>query len=278
MVLGATNQLCGLDFTTMTQTQTPNPQPPPEPDNISPEINKLISEDVLRARVQKIIDAPKPKKWIRSFLDHQAFPILLGFALTWLVGTVLTNQWEASRLEVTRKIEQERRETDARIVAFNDFLGTISEQHARASLVDHGFMFGAPLSQVATLIQNEHESFAKARSKTGILTFTIRELVPPKTYERIKNAVDRGLLKPLDETIRSHDYMYYEAIIHPKNADSRKIFGSTSRIAPCSEALTHAIWYNAIAPHANDSASEQKKENSLKEMDESCKGPIAESR
>jgi len=262
----------------MMKTQISNSQSSPEHDNIPPEINKLISEDVLRARVQKIIDAPKPKGRIRSFLDHQAFPILLGFALTWFVGTLLTNKWEASRVEAARKIEQERRETDARIVAFNDFLGTVSEQHARASLVDHAFMFGAPLSQTATLLESEHESFAKARSKTGILTFTIRELVSPPTYERIKDSVDRGLLKPLDEAIRKHDYMYYEALNHPKSVDWKNIVGSTGKIAPCSEALTRAIWYNAIAPRANDNASEQNKENSLKEMDESCKGPIAEMR
>jgi hypothetical protein len=262
----------------MTKTQIPNLQSPPEEDKISPEINQLISEDVLRARVQKIIEAPKPKSRLRSFLDHQAFPILLGFALTWLVGTLLTNKWEASRIEATRKIEQERRENDARIVAFNDFLGTVSEQHARASLVDHALILGAPLSQVATLIQSEHESFAKARSKTGILTFTIRDLVPPQTYERIKNAVDRGLLKPLDEAIRKHDYMYYETLNRPKSVDWKNSVASTGKIAPCSEALTHAIWYNAIAPRANDNASEQKKENSLKEMDEFCKDSTAEAR
>jgi hypothetical protein len=262
----------------MTKTQISDPQPPPEQDNIPPEINKLISEDVLRARVQKISEAPKPKSPVWSFFDHQAFLIFLGFALTWGVGASLTSRWEASRLEVTRKIEQERRENDARIVAFNDFLGTVSEQHARASLVDHALILGAPLNQVATLIQSEHESFAKARSKTGILTFTIRELVPPQTYERIKTAVDRGLLKPLDGVIRTHDYMYYEALNHPKSVDWKNSVASTGKISPCSEALTHAIWYNAIAPRANDNASEQKKENSLKEMDESCKGSTAESR
>jgi hypothetical protein len=144
--------------------------------------------------------------------------------------------------------------------------------------VDHALILGAPLNQVATLIQSEHESFAKARSKTGILTFTIRELVPPQTYERIKTAVDRGLLKPLDGVIRTHDYMYYEALNHPKSVDWKNSVASTGKISPCSEALTHAIWYNAIAPRANDNASEQKKENSLKEMDESCKGSTAESR
>ena len=278
MVLGATNQLLQARLTTMTKTQISDPQPPPEQDNIPPEINKLISEDVLRARVQKIIEAPKPKNPFWSFIDHQAFLIFLGFVLTWGVGASLTNRWEASRLEVTRKIEQERRENDARIVAFNDFLGTVSEQHARASLVDHALILGAPLNQVATLIQSEHESFAKARSKTGILTFTIRELVPPQTYERIKTAVDRGLLRPLDEAIRKHDYMYYEALNHPKSVDWKNSVDSTGKIASCSDALTHAIWYNAIAPRSNDDASEQKKENSLKEMDEFCKDPTAEAR
>ena len=239
------------------------------PDDPRPEVNSLISDAVLKARVEKILAPPKPQSFWKRNLDQVAL-VVLGFFLTWGVGTSLTNKWERSRVESSRQIEQERRDTDARITAFTDFLGTISEQHARSSLVDEAIKHGAPIGDLAALIKSEQEIFAKSQNKTGVLTFTIRELVPPEIYEKITNAMERGLIKPLREASINHGYMYYE--ISNRRTTEWNIRGLSPQLSVCSAALTHAIWYNAIAPQRDGIAIEKKK-NSLTQMEEDCKNP-----
>jgi hypothetical protein len=246
-----------------------NPEANQTQDNISPELNTLISEEVLRARVQKIIGAPKPQRWYWRMMDHQVFAIVLGFLLTWLLGTILTKSWENSKLETARQIEQERRETEARIAAFTDFLGTVYEQHARSSLVDDAFRNGAPIGELASLIQSEQEIFAKSESKAGVLTFTIRQLVPPSTYEKINNAMESGLIEPLRQARRNHGYMYYEMASRRTN-EWKQVAALTSQMSTCSATLTQAIWYNAIAPKSDDATFTQRKAESLKQMGADC--------
>lgn len=237
-------------------------------DNLPPELNALISEEVLRARVEKILGPRKPENIFQRNKD-QLLMLLFGFFLTWGIGTHLTNRWEQSRLEATRMIEQERRETDARIVAFTDFLGTISEQHARSSLVDEAFRSGAPISELAALVKSEEEIFAKSQNKTGVLTFTIRKLMPSQDYEKIKTALDGGLVEPLRRARINHGYMYYE-VTSGRTKDWKYIAGLSPQLSDCSAALTNAIWYNAIALPGNGIPIE-KGRNSLKEMEEACK-------
>ena len=195
--------------------------------------------------------------------------LLFGFFLTWGIGTVLTKQWEESRLEATRQIEQERRDTESRILAFTDFLGTVSEQQARSSLVDEAFRSGAPISELTALVKSEEEIFAKSQNKTGVLTFTIRKLMPSKDYEKIKTAMDSGLVEPLRRARIDHGYMYYE-VTSGRTKDWKYYAGLSPQLSICSAALTNAIWYNAIALPSHGIPID-KGRNSLKEMEEVCR-------
>jgi len=242
----------------------------PEPTNnqtldpIPPELNSLISEEVLRARVQKIISAPKPPSRFDSIIRPLA-PIVLTFVLTVVVGSWLTRRWEEQRLETSRKIDQTR----SLITAFNDFLGTLSEQNARSLLVNHAITQGASVNELATLLRSEQEMFAKSRNKAVVLTFTIRELVPPEIYDEIKHATNDGLIDPLEEAMRMHDFSYYKTVNQPKSSEWRKPV-DISNISTCGTALTDAIWYNTIAPPSNDENFLQKKSESLRLMDQAC--------
>ena len=239
----------------MSNPQEPNAKRNPTP----PEVDNETADQA----------APKPNIVKRN--SDQLFMAVVGFILISVLGAFLSNWWEASRLSTTRQIEQERRETEARITAFTEFFGTVSEQQARSALVDEAFKNRAPIQDLAVLLRSEQEMYAKSQNKTGVLTFTIRELVAPATYERIRSAMDSGLIKPLDESIRLHTFIYYQILNNPKSSDWKNIAGLSRRLGTCSSALTHAIWYNAIAPQSTDQAFMQKKEDSLRHIDEVCK-------
>jgi hypothetical protein len=251
----------------MSNPEEPNAQQDPTP----PEINNVISDEVLRARVRKLIDAPKPQRWYRKIIDHQVFTLVLGVLLTWYFGSCLTKQWEQSRLEANRKMEQETRNKDALVVgAYNDFLATLSEHQVRSSLVDQAVLYDAPLGELTMLIRNELEVFAKSRNKALVLMSTIRQLMPGQTYVRIKYAAENGLIQRLDEAMRLHSLIYYGKTNRPKSSDWKNIAGLSNRISICGMALTNAIWYNT-PPQSEDNQLLDKKNESLTQMEEGCK-------
>ena len=244
---------------------------PPEVEHLPPELNSLISEEALGARIQKIMEAPPPKRWYTKILDHSLFAVVLGILLTFGLGTVLAQRWENSRLEATRQIEQERRQKDALIGAYNDFLGALSEQKARSLLVDHAIQLEAPLNELAVLLHNERETFAKSQQKAAVLSFTIRELVSPKVYERIHNGIENGLIEPLDGAMRAHAFIYSRLSSRPRADDWKNSAAAINRVSVCGTAVSHAVWYNTIAPNSADADFISRKEESMKRMEEDCK-------
>jgi hypothetical protein len=240
-------------------------------EHLPPEINSLISDAVLTARVQKIMGASAPKRWYVKIVDHSLFALVLGILLSFFFGTILVKWWEDARLEATRQIERERREKDALIAAFNDFLGTLSEQRAHSLMVDHAMQHEAPINELTTLLHNEQQIFAKSQQKAAVLSFTIRELVPSQTYARLHDAIDNGLRKPLDEAIKVHAFIYYQKANRPKSDEWKNASALTSRISDCGAAVSHAVWYNTIAPANTDPDFIRRKEESMTRMEEGCK-------
>lgn len=238
---------------------------------LPPDWNTLISEAILNARVQRVMGAPPPKPWYSKLMGHSAFTPVLTVLLTFAFGTVLAQRWENARVEATKQIEQERRQKEALIGAYNDFLGTLSEQKARSLLVDQAIHLKAPLNELTVLVRNEQETFAKAQQKAAVLSFTIRELVSPEVYEQIHNGIKDGLIEPLDGAMRGHAFIYSKVSDPSKTTDWTNAAADIDRVAKCGTAVSHAVWYNTIAPSSTNSNFISRKEESMKHMEEICK-------
>jgi hypothetical protein len=68
----------------------------------------LVADEVLRSRIRKIIDEPvQPSLWAR-FSKNPLASLLIGFALTGLIGAWLTNRYNEKQKEIEfiRQIEQ----------------------------------------------------------------------------------------------------------------------------------------------------------------------------
>jgi hypothetical protein len=63
----------------------------------------LIDDEVIRSRIRRLINEPKPGSlWTRLF-KHPLLSLILGFLLTGLVGTWLTNNYSANQKELERE-------------------------------------------------------------------------------------------------------------------------------------------------------------------------------
>jgi hypothetical protein len=87
-----------------------------EPDT---QTTRIITDEVLRYRIRKLIDDPKPVPWWKRVLTSQLFSqvlsLILGFTLTVLVGTYLAYYYTRKQAELEhqralylRELEHER--------------------------------------------------------------------------------------------------------------------------------------------------------------------------
>lgn len=80
-------------------------------DELDVHITKTITDEVLRYRIRKLLDEPKPaSRWKRFFgsqLFSVAFSLIIGFLLTGAVGTYLTHYYseKQAQLEHQRTVD-----------------------------------------------------------------------------------------------------------------------------------------------------------------------------
>ena len=137
--------------------------------------------------------------------------------------------------------------------------------------MDHAIQQEAPIGELTNLLHNEQEVFAKSQHKAMVLEFTLRESSSPEIQQRIHNAIENGLTKPLDEAMRLHAFIFYQLSNHSKAGDWKNLYFLTDRVAACGTAVTDAVWYNTMTPVSTDQDFTVRKEESIKYMDEICK-------
>jgi hypothetical protein len=240
-----------------------------------PEIDQLISDEVLRARIRRIADAPPSKPLWERVTTNPLLIVVLSFALTWGVGTLLTNSWEQSRLDSQRVIEKEREDNAARISAFNEFFGILYEHNARAFLFEQALSRDAPLETLADLVVAERELFARSNTKIGLMHFSLRNLMSPGTYLRVVKAMDNGMYVPLQLVDQAHATAYEDKLGKrqtPKLTDfEREKSEEYSRQALlCGQKLAEAIWYSVIVRASEQDDLESTRESTLTQMDTAC--------
>lgn len=77
------------------------------------EMTQLIDEEVIRSRIRKIIDSPERLPTWQRITTNPLLAVVLGFLLTGLVGTLLTNHYNSKQKELefelnAKQLAQER--------------------------------------------------------------------------------------------------------------------------------------------------------------------------
>ncbi len=243
-------------------------------EKLIPRLDGLISDERLRGRVRRIIDERPPEPAWERLSKHPVVTLVLGFMLTWGVGTLLTKSWEQAQLETQRALEQQRRAVETRITVIDDFFALSEEHSARAFLVQQALDRSAPTSEIGTLIHAKSEVFVKTMARFGSLRYKLRPLLRPELYERVVKAWDRGVFVPLQIIDQAQAAAFEDRLQRRRSPrlsafDRQQADEASGTVASCTQALAEALWYSAIV--AAEDASPEQRDRSLGEMDEKCK-------
>lgn len=108
-----------------------------ESQNTSPinEVDKIVSDEILRAKIRKLIEDKPKNKW--EFLKHPLLTLIIGFALTTLVGTYLTNQYTAKQKDKERESSFQDEINKTRIAKIGEVWEKVYElEHLSDQLVE----------------------------------------------------------------------------------------------------------------------------------------------
>jgi len=132
--------------------------------------NRMIEEEVLKAKIRKLIDEPKPDSVFKKFSSNPLTTIFLGFLLTVVAGAAITSYFGLKQKEFEHKLNVEQEEKKR----IQDRLDKLVEQQRNdiLKIQDHSyeerqkdFAFQRELLQKQT---EQNRGFSNELNKTRI--------------------------------------------------------------------------------------------------------------
>src|SRR5262249_44065113 len=147
---------------------------------------------------------PPKKRWAflsEDVLRHPLASMLIGFVLTGVVGTILTNHFAELRQQEARAIEQR----DARRKAVLEASRLFSERLGRAEALSVAIEARASKEVITRLKQLYDDAEARAPEVRQAVALHMREAMPESDFERLRSSIDTRLaakrLRPLHECL-----------------------------------------------------------------------------
>lgn len=167
------------------------------------QVDVLIRDEVLRRRIRVLLDEPPKSKW-DSISRHPLTALLLGFFLTWFVGTVLTNAYterrqqeqkrqESLRLDQAQALDRLRAKQAAAALALRQITVLLYERYTTATLL------ASALKRQASWLELERRKLAydhaylQWNAQLQNTLFTVRELTRQKDYSAAEDFIEQSL-------------------------------------------------------------------------------------
>lgn len=140
-----------------------------------------------------------PKRSLESLLRHPLTSIFIGFVLTGVVGTLLTNHFADRREQEARAIERH----EARRKAIVEVSRLFSERLGRAEALSVAIEGRASKEVIARLKQVYDDAETRAGVVRQEVTLLMREAMLESDFERLRSDIDTRLttrrMRPLHE-------------------------------------------------------------------------------
>lgn len=182
--------------------------------------------------------------WVR-LLRHPLLHLVVGFLLTWLVGTVLTGYWKDKQLRNDRALENDRLRAAANFQSIQQLSELMYERRTRAEMLASALRRNWPLEEVRT--RKAAYDSAYVRWNRGIMQtyLTIRGIVDEKDYSSIEAHVQTGLVPHLSRWDSALTAAYTVRLARPLTAgdlDGTLVRTENQAVINCAYEITHALW------------------------------------
>jgi hypothetical protein len=224
------------------------PLPPPQDPSERPSatVEVLIDDEIIRERVRRIMGKPPPTPWWSQLSRHPIFALVLGFFLTWGVGTLLTGQINREREEREARAERNRLQTETSMQAIRELSQLLDARNTRADMFLSSLRRNAAASEIRERKRAYGEAVARWGSSVQANLFAIRDAVEHITYSPAESPVE-GYLNPHYRTLDSlllHAYDRNSAKRPPGELDSARL--QLRRAAFCGTTIVDEL-YQSLA-------------------------------
>jgi hypothetical protein len=239
---------------------------------VSP-LDQTITDELLRGRIRRASkQAEHPQSALEKLSKNPLFGIVVGFLLTWGVGTILTNNYRDAR-EASEKDKQSiEKRRDLNVRGVNELSRIMYERRTATVMLASSLFRNAPLAELTKRKGDYDSAFVKWNRELQVTQLTIRGMVEENKYSEVESYVQYGLVPHftrLDEALTAA----YDAKLHsphePTAMKSSDISGDLSATLDCAYCITNYLWTIAN-PQIVDKDGRQPQESAKQELEKRC--------
>jgi len=151
-------------------------------------IDKLITDEVLRIRIGKIFNEPKKSKWERIF-SHPLSIVIVGFLLTGIIGTGLSYYINSNQL----KGQEIKARKENGILAINKISEMMYQRYTAAALLASSLKRNSAVEELKERKKMYDDAYFRWNTNILIIELTVRGLTSDTVYSKIEGKIEHCL-------------------------------------------------------------------------------------
>jgi hypothetical protein len=233
----------------------------------------VIEDEVIRAKVRRLIDEKRPESRLAAFARHPLVLSLVGFLLTWGVGTLLTDNIKAGQLERDRALEADRARRTASIQAVNVLSSLIYDRRTRAELVLSAARRGAAPQELAARKAAYDSAYVTWNKNLQATLLGVRDIVGEKEYTDFESYVEFGLtpwFRDLDRLVTEAYDRRIGANVGPDSTAREEARHDLQSSLDCAYTITNALWIIAATSPRDTASMAATRARTAQELEQRC--------
>jgi hypothetical protein len=242
-------------------------------DGMSASVDATISDETLRARVRGLLEARPPESRIAAALKHPLLLSLVGFMLTWGVGTLLTDNIKAGQIQRDRALEDDRARRAASIQAVNTLSALIYDRRTRAELVLSAARRGVLLPELFSRKAAYDSAYVAWNRSIQSTLLGVRDIVGEKEYSEVESYVEFALtphFRVLDRLVTDAFDQRVKSNAPPDSEARTEASRALQASLDCAYTITNALWIIAATSPRDSTRMAQAKQQTTQELEQRC--------
>jgi hypothetical protein len=146
------------------------------------EIDKIISDELLRSRIEKLANSPK-KEFLNGFFSHPLVLLICGFLATGVLGNRISNKFSENQ----SRVQELKAKKENGIPAINKIAELMNQRYTATTLLASAIKRNAPLDEIKARKAIYDDSYIRWNTSLLVTQLTIRALTIDTVYSKIES-------------------------------------------------------------------------------------------
>jgi len=202
--------------------------------------------------------------------------VVVGFFLTWALGTLLTDHWKERDARYQRALDKQRETEESELKALDQLSGMIYDRITSADLLESALQGRWPLRELMARKAYYDSTYVRWNRQLQVTSFMVRTLDNVWSYSPLESDIQYRLAPRFKEVDRDLTEVYAHRLVgydlNPQ-VDSTLLTQAKTQInslLDCAYEITQRLWLRTRRPSGPDSTYKAAVSNSDSKLDERC--------